>query len=257
MPSDIGIEPIDAVRAVMCTVSQHVSGGEARHVWRALPDPIKAVLERCMLHRDEPAKRFGRDELLVRIAGHLGSSLEEAEHATSAVLAAISARLPQKDVADVAAQLPVELRELWYVPRTPLGPTVAQHPILTRIEQAAPLPHGVTGEGAFKCVMCNLSKRLSRGEAKHLFQELPSDLRELVASCLEARGEAPELFDRNRFFERIARDLRMPGDLSGAEKTARTVFRYVEEYVTASLFKHITSQLPRDLSDIWGLPELE
>ena len=111
------VQPEDAVSAVMCTLSQHVSGTEARQVFADLPGPLKPILERCMLHRDEPAEQFGRDQLIVRVADHLTLSLEEAEQVTGAVLHAISLRLPAKDVAQVAAQLPGELRELWLVAR--------------------------------------------------------------------------------------------------------------------------------------------
>jgi hypothetical protein len=45
----------------------------------------------------------------------------------------------------------------------------------------------------------------------------------------------------------------VPG-VDGAEKTARAVFTSVEEYVTASVFEYVTSQLPRDLSDLWAPP---
>lgn len=116
LPPDI--TPQDALQAVMCTISQHVSGGEARHLWRALPDSVKPFLERCMLHRGELPKRFGRDELIARISKHLEVSLVDAERITSAVLTAVSRRLPQKEVDAVASQLPVELRELWLVRRT-------------------------------------------------------------------------------------------------------------------------------------------
>lgn len=112
------VTPQDALQAVVCTLSQHVSGGEARHLWRALPDPVKPLLERCMLHRAEPPRTFGRDELLARISGHLGVSSAEAERIASAVLTAVSRRLPQKEVDSVASQLPRELRELWHARRT-------------------------------------------------------------------------------------------------------------------------------------------
>jgi uncharacterized protein (DUF2267 family) len=69
------------------------------------------------------------------------------------------------------------------------------------------------------------------------------------------RGERPETFDKETFLSRIAKDLRMEGDLSGAEEIARKVFHFMEEYVPADVFKHVMSQLPRGLGDLWALPD--
>jgi uncharacterized protein (DUF2267 family) len=248
------ITPQAALSAVMCTFSRHVSGGEARHVWNALPGPVKPLLDRCMTHRDEKAERFAKDQLLIRVAEHLGVPVDRAEEIASAVLTAISSSLPAKEIADVASQLPRDMRDLWIVRKVPLAPPVEPHPILTRIEQAVRLPRGVTGMGAFTSVLCHLSRRISLGEARHFFKSLPADLRQLVEPCLQGRGERPEHFDKTHFLERIAKDLNIT-DLVQAETVARKVFHYVEEYVPASVFKHVMSQLPRDLSDVWGLPE--
>lgn len=73
--------------------------------------------------------------------------------------------------------------------------------------------------------------------------------------CLVERGEAPERFGRNAYLERVARDLRMEGNLGEAERVARAVFRHVAgQHIPAALFEHVMSQLPRELSDISALP---
>jgi uncharacterized protein (DUF2267 family) len=112
------VKPEDAVSAVMCTFSQHVSGTEARRLFDALPEGAKPLLDRCMSHRDDAAEQFGRDQLVVRVAGHLELSLADAEDVIAAVLTAISSRLPGRDIEGVARELPVELRELWCVQRS-------------------------------------------------------------------------------------------------------------------------------------------
>lgn len=112
------VKPEDAVSAVMCTFSQHVSGNEARRLFDALPDEAKPLLDRCMLHRDDAPEPFGRDQLVVRVAGHLELSLGDAENVIAAVLTAISSRLPGRDIEGVARELPEELRELWGVRRS-------------------------------------------------------------------------------------------------------------------------------------------
>jgi uncharacterized protein (DUF2267 family) len=248
------VTPEDALSAVMCTFSRHVSGGEARHVWNALPDPIKPLLDRCMVHRSEKAERFGREQLLARVADHLGVTTAQAETLTAAVLAAISSRVPEKEMADVAGQLPLDMRDLWIVSKVELAAPVEPHPVLSQIERAVRLPEGVTGMGAFVSVTGHLVQRLPLGEARRFVGTLSSDLRQLVEPCLRARGEQPELFDKKQFLERVAKDLRIT-DLAQAEMVARAVFHVVEERVPAEDFKSIMDQLPRELSDVWALPE--
>ncbi|MBF5066356.1 DUF2267 domain-containing protein, partial [Salmonella enterica subsp. enterica serovar Istanbul] len=132
------------------------------------PREVRPILERCERHRDVKATRFDRDELVRRVADHLGISRGDAEDITSAVLLAISARVPRDELVAVANLLPLDLRDLWVARR--IAPPVDPHPILTQIEKTAPLPEGVTGIGAFTVVMRVLSHRLSRGETRHLFE---------------------------------------------------------------------------------------
>lgn len=251
LPSHVSAE--DAIRAVMCTFSQHVSRGESVHVFDELPRLVQPLLERCMIHRDEPAKKFGRGELLLAVGEHLHVGVEQAEEITSGVLHAISSRLPWKEVSAVAAQLPLEMRELWVVHKVPVGTPVTPHPILSRIEQSVALPHGVTGIGAFVSVVRHLTERLSLGEARHLVNALPSDLRQLVDEHLALRSEHAEAFGKDDFLDRVATDLHA-GDRAEAERIAKVVFKQIEEHLPASVFTHVNAQLPRELSDLWALP---
>jgi uncharacterized protein (DUF2267 family) len=111
LPKDVDVA--DAFMAVMCIFSQRISGGEARHVLLGLPNTLRPLVSTCMLHRDEPATVFDRDELLRRVATHLGGDTSDAERVVSAVFGAVKRCIPVKDVEDVASQLPPDLRELW------------------------------------------------------------------------------------------------------------------------------------------------
>jgi hypothetical protein len=138
--------------------------------------------------------------------------------------------------------------------RRAVVPPVDPHPILSRIEQDVSLPPGVTGMGAFVSVVCRLSRRISLGEARHFFASLLPDFRRLVEPCLEGRGEHPEHWSKKELLELIAIDLHVT-DIAHAEAIARAVFRHVEEYLPTPVFEHVMSQLPRELSDMWALPE--
>jgi uncharacterized protein (DUF2267 family) len=243
-----GVTPEDAVKAVMCTLTQHIFGADAQHVLDGLPREIRPILERCERHRDVKPTRFDRDELVRRVADHLGISRGDAEDITSAVLLAISARVPRDELAALANLLPLDLRDLWVARR--VAPPVDPHPILTQIEKSVALPEGVTGVGAFTVVMRVLTHRLSLDEARHLLDRLPADLKPLVEGALEGRGPEPEQFDVAEFLTRV-RKLLLVDD---PEKVARAVFRAVEEYLPADVFEHVMAQLPDELQDLWVLP---
>lgn len=107
------IDVADAFMAVMCTFTQRLSGGEARHVLLGLPSSIRPIVTACMLHRSEIPDVFDREELMRRAADHLGTDAESAELVVRAVLRAVKECLPQKDLEDTATQLPHDLRTLW------------------------------------------------------------------------------------------------------------------------------------------------
>lgn len=240
------VTPEQALSAVMCAFSQHVSGIEARHVFAHLPKAAQPILEPCMVHRGEPAQHFKRDGLVRRVADHLHVSKDEADDITSAVLEAVSARLPARVVEHVASQLPNDLRELWVSRRRAGAPALA-HPALDEIAASAALPRDVTAVDALRVVMCGLTARLTRGEARALVDALPILLRALVETCVDERGERPETFHRPDLFARVERELHV----DHAGPVVNLVFRVVKSYLRHDQVQRVASNLPKDLSDLW------
>jgi len=107
------IDVADAFTAVMCTFTQRLSGGEARHVLYGLPSSLRPLVTTCMLHRSEMPDVFDRDELMRRVADHLATDQGSAELVVRAVLRSVKGNLPEKEVEDTASQLPQDLRALW------------------------------------------------------------------------------------------------------------------------------------------------
>jgi len=108
-----GVTSCDAFSAVMCTLAQRVSGGEARELLLGLPATMRGLVERCARHRSEESDVFGREELLRRVAIHLRTEPAGAEPIVCAVFGAVKRVLPGKATFDIGSQLPVDLRELW------------------------------------------------------------------------------------------------------------------------------------------------
>lgn len=241
------ITPERALQAVMCTLSQHVSGGEARDLRRSLPEPLRPLFDRCMLHREGAASRFDRAELLSRVAHHLNVLPGTAEQITIAVLGVVSSRLPPKEVADVASQLPHDLRELW----SAAAPEAPRHPLFHDIERSVALPEGTTGAAAFCAVMSTLARRLTRTEAMRLADAFGPKLRAVLGPFVEHRAEDAESFDRDGFFARIANVLKV----EAPEPIVRAVIPAVKEHLSEECATHLRSVLPRDLAKLWEHPE--
>lgn len=107
------IHPSKAFASVMGMFTKRLSGGEARHVLIGLPVVVRPLVESSTAHRPESAEPFGRDELFARVAAHFGTDGATTEHIVLEVLRAAKRALPQQTIADVEAQLPPDLRDLW------------------------------------------------------------------------------------------------------------------------------------------------
>lgn len=113
VPLPVGVDPARALKAVMCAFSQRLSGGEARDVLLGLPPSVRPLLEDCFVRYDEHAEVFDRDELVIRVADALRTSLAEADFIIRVVLTAVKRMLPMKEQDDIASQLPTDLFALW------------------------------------------------------------------------------------------------------------------------------------------------
>jgi len=97
----------------MCALSERLSAGEVQDVLLSLPISIRALVDRCTLHRGEPGIVFGREGLVDRVAEHLAIEQADALPVISGVFATVKRILPWKEVNDITSQLPTDLRELW------------------------------------------------------------------------------------------------------------------------------------------------
>lgn len=271
LPPQVGAE--DATAAVLCVLSQRLSGGEARHLVDNLPEPMKYLVQRCALHRDEPPAVFDANEFLRRVGAHFDMATEEALRLCRVVFDAIRPQLPDKEIRDIANQLPEDIQKLWHPPeagalpastgrpaRTPVkgapqpapADAAVRAPLIAEIEQSGILPPGVTGAGALSSVLCTLALRLSRGEAVHLNESLPGALRPLVQACALHRQERGQVFNRIGMRQRVGRHLGV--DERHAQRIIETVFAVVQQVLPDDVSQHVADQLPEDLRALWVEP---
>lgn len=253
IPSSSSAE--DVARAVMCTLADRLTAGEAHDLLAGLPDAARPLFDRCVAHRvGRPVDRYDDAEFLRRVADHLGVTPVHAEALSRKVFEAVALRLDAKTIAHVANQLPRGLKELWLGTRPIGGPTSppdqVRREVLARIEDQAALPPGVSAVDALEEVMCVLAERLSGGEVRDLILTLPSSMRALVSECMLGREERPAVFDKQAFLDRLAAHFGVSNEQ--AEHVARVVVRAVRRVLPPKEVHDAESQLPPDLAELWA-----
>jgi uncharacterized protein (DUF2267 family) len=112
-----GTTPADAIAAVFCTLERRLPGGLDLRLLQRFPEQIRPLLDRCPVHRTDPALAFGRAEFLRQVAEHLGRSEADGERAARSVFAAARKVLESPHLLrDVDRELPDDLREMWETP---------------------------------------------------------------------------------------------------------------------------------------------
>ena len=122
-------------------------------------------------------------EWLHRVAeGDEFDDVDRAYHVLRAVLHALRDRVEPNVAADVAAQLPLLVRgifyEGWDPAKTPMRMSLAE--FLARVERDAGLKGTSEAEGAVRAVMAVCWAELGEGTMGHLISVLPSDFAVLL-----------------------------------------------------------------------------
>lgn len=118
------------------------------------------------------------------LAGELGEDREEAYRALRAVLHALRDRLPHDEAAQLAAQLPVLLRGVYYEGWRPARTPERYHdvdPFLERVQHEAGMSGETEASFAVGAVMAMLRRHVSKGEIADVLAVLPEPVRGLLA----------------------------------------------------------------------------
>ena len=128
-----------------------------------------------------------KDKTFVRdVADRFGCDDRRAETLIFAVFQELRDRLTPAEAADVAAQLPTSLKMLWLSFDYPDRKVrrVHEYQFLEEVRRMVGLEDESRTEEAVVCVFSVLQEALGsptgrEGEARHVFSQLPSDLKEL------------------------------------------------------------------------------
>ena len=125
-----------------------------------------------------------------QVAVRLRCDAGRAEAVALAVLRELHDRLPAKEAADVAAQMPSALKRLWHESDRPGRPVekIHEHEFVGRVRRFAVLPDDAEAERAVRAVFATLQHLLGsstgmEGEAWDVFSVLPKDLKMLWLSA--------------------------------------------------------------------------
>lgn len=132
-------------------------------------------------------RQFVRD-----VAARLHADEDRAEAVTAVVLTELRDRLPPKEAADVAAQMPGDLRRIWDAVDRPVAGMrkVHAHEFMGRVRRLGALPDDAEAERAVRAVFGALQRLLgsptgTEGEAWDVFSVLPGDLKRLWLASAE------------------------------------------------------------------------
>ncbi|MCD2199474.1 MULTISPECIES: DUF2267 domain-containing protein [unclassified Halobacterium] len=172
-------EAEDTAEAVLKTLSEGISHGEAADLAAPLPEPYARVLRETERGRAEPP---AFEEFVSRVGDRLDVSEHEAEARSQAVVAALSETVGVEEVEDARSQLPPEYEEV-FEPGEALGSesfveAVADHGDLSRAH----------ARRASEVVLATLGERLSKGEAEDVAEYLPEDAAEWLVPDEPARA---------------------------------------------------------------------
>ena len=96
-----------AITATLQTLSERITGGEAKDLAAQLPAKLQAPLQQS----DEVAEDFTIEEFFRRIAEREGVEIDTARDDAAVVMTVLSEALTQGELDDVMAQLPPEFNE--------------------------------------------------------------------------------------------------------------------------------------------------
>jgi uncharacterized protein (DUF2267 family) len=157
-----------ATEAVLSTLAEHLTRGEAADVLERLPAELQPYM-----HTPGPAQRFGVAEFVRRVAAREGGDPSTAERHAAAVFTVLRQAIGDDEFADLTAQLPREYGPL-LSGRSATDPAEA---FLARVAERA----GTSVEQAGRltsAVLETLAQRIAPGDAVDLAARLPVALQE-------------------------------------------------------------------------------
>jgi uncharacterized protein (DUF2267 family) len=226
-----------ATRATLRTLGERITRGEADDIAAQLPPEAAPYLEAT----SSGAEGFDVDEFVRRVAERAEVDPATAERQAQAVFVALARALSRKEVEDLAAQLPGDIRRLFPVGDAPAP--AAGTAFVDRVAARAGVDHD-RARRAVDAVLETLAERIAGGEVDDLIAGLPVELHAPLNRGREATGGHATRMSLEEFVRRVAK--REGVGLDEALDHARAVFATLRESIPDAEFYDVTDQLPHE-----------
>jgi uncharacterized protein (DUF2267 family) len=231
-----------AVRAVLETLSERLTGGEAGDIALFLPQEVRPLL----VPAPEPAEAFGADEFVRRVAEREGVDDATAREHVRAVFVALGAAVAPGELRDMAAQLPRDFEPFLRAAGLGRERSLDAARFVGRVADLTELDFDAAFS-ATEAVLQTLAVRISSGEVEDLMGRLPADLLPALERGLAESRDATSM-SVGEFLERVAR---LEGvSRERAERDARAVFAALREVIEGDEFADVASELSSDYTPL-------
>ena len=104
----------EGTRAVLSTLAERISGGEAMDIAAELPPELGAYLEK---QQGAPAESFDEADFYARVSERMGTDPRRARRVTEEVISVMENAISRGEISDAKSELPSRLKELIKTPQ--------------------------------------------------------------------------------------------------------------------------------------------
>jgi uncharacterized protein (DUF2267 family) len=234
-----------AVRATLHTLSERLSKGQARDLLEELPAELKPIV-----FKQDDAEALTLEEFVRRVADLEGVDQHTAYRHARAVFWTLGRAVPEKEISDVAAELPQEFAPLLAEARGVYLDVLPADDFLLRVAERAHVDVD-TARRAAEATLETLAERIAGGEVDDLLAHLPLELHGPLHRVKDDRRAAAKRMSLDDFVEKIAE--REGTDRFTAFPHAQAVFVTLEDAVGQE-FLDVRSQLPPEYAELMSAP---
>jgi uncharacterized protein (DUF2267 family) len=235
-----------ATRAVLETLAERLSKGQALDLAEQLPEPLAA-----WLHTTSDAEPFHYDEFLNRVAAREGTDTQTAERHAQAVFRALARSVDAQELDDVAAELPQDFASLIAEARRQFFHAVDSDTFIAKVAEHASISEDAARRVA-GAVFETLAERISGGEVDDLEALLPLELREPLERGKAHTGGQPTRMSLDDFLERVAQRLEVTP--LQARLAVEAVFATMRETIPHDEFVDVIAELPYEYASVGARP---
>jgi uncharacterized protein (DUF2267 family) len=231
-----------ATRATLATLSERLSRGQAWDLLEQLPAELKPTV-----YQEEDAEPLTLEQFVGRVAEREGVDADTAYRHARAVFWTLGRAVADKEIADLAAELPQEFAPLVAEARGVFLDVLPADDFLLRVAERANVDVD-TARRAAEATLETLAERIAGGEVDDLLAHLPLELHGPLHRVKDDRRAEARRMSLDDFVEKIAE--REGTDRFTAFPHAQAVFVTLQDAVGEGEFSDVRSQLPPEYAEL-------